>query len=276
MVRATMTLPKLHTAVVLFAITTLSSGCGLLGGGGLPGLGGLTGPKVPPVYGPYEVRGALIKIGLGDAEQRMQFAIEVPPDKGTVPVSINAHGDSFDTAAAQMTTAFADLKKIGATPGCAFEIESYKVPDSSDGKKWKTGGTANISVNVEGKDPDARITAANACFKALREYILALPKYDSGAPAPGFEMSSGAFGRGEIWSVKDLTKHRDALVKQANDRLKQVQSADAKMWDHADMQCTSAGVVTVAEADSHWITLQLEMLCPVSPAETAAGHQVGK
>jgi hypothetical protein len=42
------------------------------------------------------------------------------------------------------------------------------------------------------------------------------------------------------------------------------------MWDHADVQCTSAGIITVAASSSHWVTLQLEMICPVSPAETAS------
>ena len=65
--------------------------------------------------------------------------------------------------------------------------------------------------------------------------------------------------------MEKLDKHLDALVTQANDRLKAVAKADAKMWDHPAMQCTSAGVVNVVSANSHFVTLQLEMLCPVSP-----------
>ncbi|MCC6808616.1 MAG: hypothetical protein IT381_14425 [Deltaproteobacteria bacterium] len=73
-----------------------------------------------------------------------------------------------------------------------------------------------------------------------------------------------------MWSVESLDKHREALVTQANERFKHVQKADARLWDHADVQCTSSGVVTVAESSSHGVVLQLEMLCPVSPAETAS------
>jgi len=238
--------------------------------------GGLGGPKVPPVYGPYEVKGDLIKINLGDREMRIQTSIEVPPDRGTVGLGIKAHAGSFDAAAEQMTKAFADLKKIGATPNCGFKIGHYNVPTvNSDKKVWKTGGSAEIFVDVAGQDPDARITRANGCFKALREYIAGLPKYDSGSPA-GFDVSENFFGPNETWSVETLEKHRDALVTQANERLKSVSKADAKMWDHADMQCTSAGVITVVSSSSHAVTLQLEMLCPVSPAETGSAPGKGR
>ena len=265
--------PTVHPVVFAVVVLTLSSSCGLLGiGGGSGGLlGGIGGPKVPPIYGPYSV-GDLVKIGLGEREMRIQTSIEIPPDHGTVGCSIRGHGSNFDGAASQMTKAFADLKKIGATAGCGFKITGYVVPNSSDNLKWKTGGSAEIFADVGGQDPDARITRANGCFKALREYVLAQAKYDT-ATESGFEVKSGD----ESWSVeKDLEKHRDTLVKQADDRLKAVQKADAKMWDHADMQCTSAGIVTVSSSNSHGVILQLEMICPVSPAETDKGHQVSK
>ena len=268
-----MKIPSLHPVVSAVVVLSLTSGCSLLGMGGGGGglLGGIGGPKVPPVYGPYAV-GDIVKIGLGEREMKIQTSIEVPPDHGTVGCSIRAHGGTFDAAAAQMTKAYADLKKIGATAGCGYKLTSYVVPNSSDNLKWKAGGSAEIFADVGGQDADARITRANGCFKALREYVLAQAKYDT-ATAEGFEVKSGD----ESWSVeKDLEKHRDTLVKQADDRLKAVEKASAKMWDHADMQCTSAGVLMVASSNSHFVTLQLEMLCPVSPAETDKGHQVGK
>jgi hypothetical protein len=239
------------------------------GAGGLLPIGP-SGPKVPPVYGPYEIKGDLIKLGLGDREMRLQTSIEVPPDRGTIPLRINAYGNTFDSAAEEMQKAFTDLKKIGSTAGCGFKIGNYDVPNSSDKVKWKTGGSAEVFADVAGLDPDARITRANLCFKALREYILGLPKYD-GKPAAAFEVLPPWIGPAEIWSVENLDKHRDALVTQANERLKAVQKADAKMWDHGDMQCTSAGVVTVVQSSSHAVTLQLEMLCPVSTAEAGSG-----
>ncbi len=261
-----MTLSKLHQLTFGVLFVTFSSGCSLLGGGGglLPSVGGVgLGGKT---YGQYD-NSTGIAIGRGERELKIQTSIEVTPDRGTIPVGINAHGGTFDSAAAQMTTAFADLKKIGATPGCGFKIVNYGVPNSKDNLKWKTGGSAEIFVDTTGKDPDARFAAANTCFKALREYILALPKYDSNTES-GFEMSQGqSVGPDIIWSVEVLEKHRDALVTQANDRLKAVQKADAKMWDHADVQCTSAGVIQVAQVNSHFVTLQLEMVCPVSAAE---------
>ena len=86
--------------VSLAVVVALTSSCGLLGGGGLGLPGGIGGPKVPPVYGPYEVKGGdLIKIGLGEREVKIQNSIEVPPDRGTVNVRVNAHGSSFDSAA---------------------------------------------------------------------------------------------------------------------------------------------------------------------------------
>jgi hypothetical protein len=268
-----MKIPSIHPVVSAVVVLSLTSGCGLLGigggGGGL--LGGIGGPKVPPVYGPYSV-GDVVKIGLGEREMRIQTSIEVPPDHGTSGCSIRGHGGNFDGAAAQMTKAFADLKKIGAGAGCGFKITGYVVPNSSDNLKWKTGGSAEVFADVGGKDADARITGANGCFKALREYLLGQAKYDT-ATESGFEVKCSD----ESWSVeKDLDKHRDTLVKQADDRLKAVEKASSKMWDHADVQCTSAGMVTVSSSNSHSVLLQLEMLCPVSPAETNAGHQVGK
>src|SRR5438128_10670747 len=96
--------------VVSFAVLSISSSCSLLGGGGLGLPGGLGGRRVPPVYGPYEVKGGdLIKIGLGEREVNMQNSIQVPPERGTVNVRINAHGSSFDSAAAQTQAAFATL-----------------------------------------------------------------------------------------------------------------------------------------------------------------------
>lgn len=253
----------------LGAVMVLSGGCGLMGGGGGLMPSGVGGPKVPPVYGPYEVKGDFIKIGLGDREMRLQTTLDVPPDRGTVPVGIRAHGASFDAAAEQMNKAFADLKKIGGNTNCGFTIGHYAVPTTSD-KIWKSGGAGAVTVDVAGQDPDNRISRANVCFKALREYIKAQPKYDTGTPA-GFEISEATFGPNEIWSVESLEKHRDALVTLANERLKAVSKADAKMWDHADMQCTSAGVIQVISSNSHSVTLGLEMLCPVSPAETSSG-----
>ncbi len=262
-----MTLSKLPQLAFSLLFVISGSGCGLFGGAGLlPSVGGvgLGGPKV---YGQYD-NSSGISVGRGERELRIQTAIEVAPDRGTTPVSINAHGGTFDSAAAQMQTAFADLKKIGGNPGCGFKIINYAVPSSKDNKSWKTGGNAEIFVDTAGKDPDARFAAANTCFKALREYVLALPPYNAGSES-GFEMSSGqAIGPDIIWSVEPMEKHRDALVTQANERLKAVQKADAKMWDHVDVQCTSVGVVQVASASSHSVTLQLEMVCPVSPAET--------
>ncbi len=268
-----MKIPSFHPVVSAVVVLLMTSGCGLLGGGGgLLSGGGLGGPRVPPVYGPYAV-GDLVKIGLGEREMKIQTSIEVAPDHGTIGCSIKGHGGNFDGAAAQLTKAFADLKKIGATAGCGFKISGYTAPSSKDNLKWYTGGSAEIFADVGGQDADARITRANGCFKALREYLLAQPKYDPGAQAEGFEIKGGD----ESWSVeKDLDKHRDTLVKQADDRLKAVEKASSKMWDHADMQCTSAGIVTIASSNSHFVTLQLEMICPVSPAETNAGHQVAK
>jgi hypothetical protein len=270
-----MTLTKLPQLAFSLLFVISSSGCGLLGGGGglLPSVGGgIGGPKV---YGQYD-NSSGISIGRGERELKIQTAIEVTPDRGTTPVSINAHGGTFDSAAAQMQTAFADLKKIGGTPGCGFKVVNYAVPNSKDNLKWKTGGNAEIFVDTAGKDPDARFAAANTCFKALREYILALPKYDSNTES-GFEMSAGqSVGPDIIWSVEPMEKHRDALVTQANERLKAVQKADAKMWDHVDVQCTSAGVVQVASANSHFVTLQLEMVCPVSAAEALSRVKTGQ
>ena len=263
-----MTNLRVGTGALSLFLLTFSSGCSLLGGGGGGGLlGGIGGPKVPPVYGPYDVSSG-ISIGRGERELRIQTSIDVPPDRGTIAVRINAHGGTYDSAAAQMTTAFADLKKIGATGGCGYKINHYSAPNSKDNIKWKTSGSAEVWADVAGKDPDARITQANTCFKALREHVLGLPKYDNNSES-GFEMSSGALlGPDEVWSVENLDKHRDALVTQANERLKAVQKADAKMWDHVDVQCTSVGVVQVASSNSHFVTLQLEMVCPVSAAET--------
>ena len=262
--------------VVSFAVLSISSSCSLLGGGGLGLPGGIGGPKVPPVYGPYEVKGGdLIKIGLGEREVNMQNSIQVPPERGTVNVRINAHGSSFDSAAAQMQKAFADLKKIGQTAGCGFQINHYVVPGSSDNLKWFTGGNVDIWADVTGKDPDARITQANTCFKPLREYILGLPKYDKGTES-GYEMKEAMLGPSEVWSVEKIAPHRDELIRQANDRLKSVEGATSKLWDHADVQCTSVGEVQVANSSSHHLTLVLEMLCPVAPAETFVGHQITK
>ncbi len=264
---------KLRLVVSSLVLAFLSS-CSLLGGGGGLLSGGIGGPRVPPVYVPPGV-GDIVKVGLGDRENTLQNSIQVPPERGTVNVRINAHGSSFDSAAAQMQKAFADLKKIGQTAGCGFQINHYVVPGSSDNLKWFTGGNVDVWADVTGKDPDARITQANTCFKPLREYILQLPKYDKGTES-GFEMKEAALGPSEVWSVEKLDKHRDELVKQANDRMKQVESANSKLWDHGDVQCTSVGEVQVASSSSHHITLTLEMVCPVSPAETAVGHQVGK
>jgi hypothetical protein len=264
-----MTLTNLRRSVLSLFVIALAPGCSLLGGGALGLPGGIGGPKIPPVYGPYEVKGDLIKIGLGDRELHIQTALDVPPERGTINLRINAHGNSYDSAAEQVHKAFTDLKKIGSSPGCGFKINHYQTPDSGDNKKWQASGNADVWVDVKDADPEARITKANACFKALREYILGLPKYDPGAQPEGFEVLQPILGR-EVWSVESLEKHRDALVKLADDRLKAVQKADAKMWDHADVQCTSAGIIQVASSSSHWVTLQLEMICPVSPAETAS------
>lgn len=260
---------KLRLVVSSLVFASIS-GCGLFGGGGGLLSGGLGGPRVPPVYAPPSV-GDLVKVGLGERENVLQNSIQVPPDRGTANIRINAHGSSFDSAAAQMQKAFADLKKIGQTAGCGFQINHYVVPSSSDNLKWFTGGNVDVWADVTGKDPDARITQANTCFKPLREYILTLPKYDKGTES-GFEMKDSS----EVWSVEKLDKHRDELMKLANDRMKQVESANSKMWDHADVQCTSVGEIQVASSSSHHVTLVLEMICPVSPAETNVGHQVGK
>jgi|GEM_PF-2727113 len=257
-----MTLPKLSQVTFSLLFVISSSGCGLLGGGGglLPSVGGLGGSKT---YGQYD-NSSGNPIGRGERELRIQTAIEVVPDRGTTGVGINAHGGTFDSAAAQMQTAFADLKKIGGSPGCGYRVINYNVPFSKDNLKWKTGGAVEIWADTAGKDPDARFAAANTCFKALREYILALPKYDSNTES-GFEMSAGAaIGPDIVWSVEPLEKHRDALVTQANERLKAVQKADSKLWDHTDVQCTSAGVIQVASSNSHFVTLQLEMVCPTT------------
>lgn len=254
--------------VVLPLLCLAVSGCSLLGGA-LPGVGGIGGPKVPPVYGPYAVRGDLIAIGLGDRETRIQTSLDVPPDRGTIHIGIQGHGSNYDSAAAQMQNVFADLKKIGSTGGCGFRISSYVPPNSSDNLKWFTGGSAEIWADVTGKDQDARITQANTCFKALREYLMGRPKYDKGTES-GADVTQGSIGVLEVWSVEKLDKYRDELVTLANERLKAVEKANSKMWDHADMQCTSSGIVTVAQSSSHSVTLQLEMLCPVSPAETGS------
>lgn len=266
-----MPLSKLAVNVACVAFVSMLSGCGLFGGAG-PGLGsiGKSGPTVPPVYGPYEV-GDIVKINLGERERRIQTSIEVPPERGTVAVAIRAHGSNFDSAANQMATAFSDLKKIGANSGCGFKIGHYEVPDSSDNVKWKSAGVAEIHADVTGLDPEARLQRANSCFKPLREYILSRPKYDTGTNE-GFEVKqTSGIGPMEVWSVESVDKHRDQLVTQANERLKSVQKADAKMWDHADLQCTSGGVIQVASSSSHAVTLQLEMLCVASPAETSSG-----
>ena len=251
-------------------VIILGCGCGMAGGAGGLMPSGLGGPRVPPLYGPYEVKGDLIKFNLGDRELRLQTAIEVPPDRGTIGLRINAYGNSYDAAADQVAKAFADLKKIGSTAGCGFKIGHYNPPDSSDNKKWEASGAASVWVDVAGQDPDQNIARANTCFKALREYRLGLPKYDGKAPA-NFEVLPPVLPPDIVWSVENLDKHREALVTQANERLKAVAKADAKMWDHADMQCTSAGVVMVAQSSSHSVTLQLEMYCPVSTAETGSG-----
>jgi hypothetical protein len=213
--------------------------------------------------------GDLVKIGLGEREARIQNSIEVPPDRGTVGLNINAHGGTFDVAVEQMNKVFTDLKKIGQTSGCGFRIDHYIVPASSDNKKWFTGGYASIWADVGGLDPETRITRANACFKPLREFILGLPKYDKGNDS-GLEVKEMKIGGGETWSVENIDKHRDALVKLANERLAAVQKADAKLWDHADVQCTSVGEIQVSSSASHGVLLTLEMICPVSPAETAS------
>ena len=79
--------------------------------------------------------------------------------------------------------------------------------------------------------------------------------------------ATAALGPDIVWSVQALDKHRDALVTQADARLKAVEKASAKAWDHADTQCTSGGVVEVAAVSSHFITLTLEMNCPVAAPE---------
>ncbi|MGC4114005.1 MAG: hypothetical protein QM765_04965 [Myxococcales bacterium] len=101
---------NLRVLIAVGAAMSLS-GCGLLGGGGgfLPG--GLGGPRVPPLYGPYEVKGDLIKLGLGDREMKAQVAIEVPPDKAYAPIDISARGPNFDAAAAQVKKAMDDSEE---------------------------------------------------------------------------------------------------------------------------------------------------------------------
>lgn len=258
-----MTLPKLSLSL---AIVVLSSGCSLLGGGGLlPSVGGsIGGPK----YGPYDVTSG-VPIGRGKTELKIQTSIDVPPERGSIAIGINAHGGTYDAAAAQMTTAFADLKKIGTTSGCGWKVGHYDPPFSKDNLKWKTGGSAEIWADTTGLDADARFARINVCYKALREYVIALPKYDTNT-AEGFEVSAGAaLGPDIVWSVQALDKHRDTLVTQADARLKAVEKASAKAWDHADTQCTSGGVVEVASVSSHFITLTLEMNCPVAAPENA-------
>jgi hypothetical protein len=244
----------------------------MMGGGGLGGLGG-KGPRETPIYGPYKVvQEPLFKLPVADPtgirELKVQTAIEVPPDRGTIPLQILAHGMSYDAAASQVKKAFDDLKKIGSNAGCSFKIGHYN-PPMKVGEKWRAGGQASISAEVAGQDADKRIETTNTCFKALREYIASMPEYST-KPPEAFGVIPPVLPPFELWTVENFDKHREALVTQANERLKVVQKADAKMWDHADVQCTSAGVVTVAEASSHAVTLQLEMLCPVSIAETAS------
>lgn len=253
---------------MLFLSTT---GCGLMGGGGLGGAVG--GGRQPPQYGPYKVvPEPLFKLPFADPQElhalKIQTAIDVPPDRGTIPVAIVGHGASFDGAAAQIKKAFDDIKKIGSTSGCSAKIGHYAVPVKVK-DKWRGGGEASVSAEVAGLDPDARIERANTCFKALREYIAGLPPYKAG-DADMFDVIANPIPPLEHWTVESYEKHRDALVTQANERLKQVQKADARMWDHADVQCSSAGVITVAGSSSHSVTLQLEMVCPVSIAETAS------
>lgn len=254
---------------LLFLSTTA---CALGGGGGLGGIGGAPG-RLPPQYGPYKVvPEPLIKLPIADPtglhELKVQTSIEVPPDRGTIPVTIIAHGSTYDSAAGQIRKAFDDLKKIGSAGGCSFKIGHY-VPPMKVGEKWRGGGQASISAEVSGQDADKRIETANVCFKGLREYIAALPKYEQKLES-AFDVVPPVLPPFEMWTVESFEKHRDALVTQANERLKAVQKADAKMWDHADVQCSSAGVITVAESSSHSVTLQLEMVCPVSIAETAS------
>ncbi len=264
-----MTLTKLRSSLVVLLVVSLTPACGLLGGGGGLIPDGVGGSRTP-FYGPYPVQGDLIAIGLGDRELRLQTSLEVPPDRGAVRVSIHARGNTFDLASQQIDKAYADLKKIGTASGCGYKLTGYKVPNSSDNKKWEASGTVEIHADVAGLDAEARVKRANQCFKPLREYVLGLPA-DDGKTDAAFEVKQGAaIGPDEVWTVESLDAHREALIKLANERLKHVQGADAKMWDHADMQCTSSGIVTVAQASSHFVTLQLEMLCPVSPAETGS------
>ena len=244
-------------------------GCGMMGGGGGLMPGGLGGPRVPPLYGPYEVKGDLIKLGLGDREMRAQVAIEVPPDKAYAPIDISARGPNFDAAAAQVKKAMDEIKKLGSTAGCGFKITGYVPPNSSDNKVWKAAGSVEFWADMAGQDPEARIARSNTCFKALHEWIIALPK-DDGKVAEFYSVDRPSLYPAISYTVENLEKHRDALVKQADDRLAAVAKANAKMWDHADMQCTSAGIITVASANSHSVTLQLEMYCPVSTAEPAS------
>lgn len=258
----------MNLKVKLVCAAMALTGCGMMGGGGglLPG--GIGGPRVPPLYGPYEVRGDLIKIGLGDREMKAQVAIEVPPDKAYAPIDISARGPNFDAAAAQVKKAMDDFKKIGTTAGCGFKVTGYVPPNSGDNKEWKGAGSVEVWADLAGQDPEARITRINTCFKALHEYIIGLPKDDGKAPE-FFSVDRPSIFPAIAYTVENLEKHRDTLVKQADDRLAAVAKAGAKMWDHADMQCTSAGVITVASANSHSVTLQLEMYCPVSTAEPA-------
>jgi len=225
------------------------------------------------VYGPYGVvNKPLIELPSWDTagrrELKLQTSIEVQPDRGTIPLLITAYGASFDSAAGQVRKAYDDLKKIGTKEGCGFLITHY-APPQKVGEKWRGGGSAEVYTDVAGQDADGRINRANGCFKGLREYLAAQPK-DDGKATEAFTVTPPLLPPFERWSVEVLDKHRDALITQANERFKQVQKADARLWDHADVQCTSAGVVTVSEANSHGVTLQLEMLCPVSMAETAS------
>lgn len=259
------------TFVSSLSLLILGSGCG----GILGGLGGPSGPRVPPVYGPYAVVAEpLIKLPqsqpTGLRELKIQTSLEVAPDRGAIPLYIIAHGGTFDDSAAQVKKAFDDLKKFGSADGCGFQITHY-APPMKVGEKWRASGHAAIFATVEGLDPDARIARANSCFKPMREYLFGLPEYKEKDPA-GFGIVPPVLPPFEIWSVeqKSLDKARDTLVTQANDRFKAVQKADARLWDHADVQCTSSGVISAVESGSHAVTLQLEMLCPVSPAETAS------
>jgi hypothetical protein len=259
------------TLVSSLSLLIFGSGCG----GILGGLGGPSGPKVPPVYGPYPVVvEPLIKLPqsqpTGIRELRIQTSLEVAPDRGAIPLYVIAHAGTFDDSAAQVKKAFDDIKKFGSADGCGFQITHY-APPMKVGEKWRSSGTVNLYANVEGLDAEARITRANSCFKGMREYLFALPPYKEKDPA-GFGVVPPVLPPFEIWSVeqKTLDKSRDTLVAQANDRFKAVQKADARLWDHADVQCTSAGVVNAVESSSHAVILQLEMLCPVSPAETAS------